>query len=294
MSSAPNLLAHFLATLDQEKRSPFEGLPDMEELLEDSWQKGAERWPGVQVAKVDFATYLAERVAGGDGPAEMPAYASDLFLALGCVSGDSRALQYFESDVLSEVDPVLSRLGVSTADADEIRQELRVRLLTRSEAREAVLTSYLGTGSLVNWVRAVAGRQALMSFRRNKPTESLEEELVEEAFSDPVLAELKGRYRSEFKRALQASVGLLEPRERAIMRALVVDGRSVTEVAQIYNVHRVTASRWVSKIRMTLLEKTRARLGEELNLGDSEVQSVIRLIESQMEMSLARVLESEE
>lgn len=291
MSKVTDLGAYFLRGITEDKRAYFERLGDLDELLATLCQKAWQRWPGLQIEQPAFLTYLAERAICDDRQAELPTHSSDLYLAQGCILGDARALQFFESDILCKVDPVLARLGLSASDADEIRQELRTRLLVNTEARLAVLNSYLGTGALTHWVRAVAGRQALMSLRRNKPTAPLDDEAIYEAFSDPVIGQLKSEYRAKFKNALHQSVAQLDTRDRIIMRALAIEGHTVTDIAQTYKVHRVTASRWVSRIRKTLFSQTRALLCQELDITEDEVQSMIRLIESQMEMSLARVLE---
>ncbi len=291
MVASEDASSAFLAGIDFEKRSHFEAMGDLDEIIVSLWREGEVRWPSVKVPLTLYATYLAERsLYDAEGGPSFPEHTSDLYLALACIGGDDVAIRNFETEILCKVDPVLARLGLSEADADGIRQELRVRLLVGTETRTAVLASYSGSGELVHWVRAVAGRQALQSFRRNKPTVSLEEQIYE-TFCDPHVSQLKGYYREEFKKALHEAVAQLDAREQTIMRALVVEGHTVTEVAQTYKVHRVTASRWVSKIRQTLFARTQALLRGNLNVKDDELRSIMRLIDSQMEMSLARVLE---
>ena len=126
--------------------------------------------------------------------------------------------------------------------------------------------------------------------RRRKPVDSLGDDDLLDAADDPELLALKARHLADFKQAFQAAVADLEPRDRAILRALIVDDRSIGEIAAVYGIHRVTASRWVSEIRHTLLQGTRKRLKATLQLDTPSLDSAIRMIDSNLELSLYRLL----
>ena len=240
------------------------------------------RWPDVAFDAAAIAALLAER--GLDAP---PPYAVDLVLACACVAGDAPAQRVFFAEMFDRVERVLARLGMSAADMDDIKQEVRSKLLLGARK----LAQYQGTGPLAQWVASVAGREALMLLRRRKPSNSIDDEVdVLDAGDDPALQALKAQHGADFKRAFQESVESLPPRDRAILRALVVDDRSVNDVAAVYGVHRVTASRWVSEIRRALLMGTRTRLRDTLRLSDASLDSAIRLVDSQLDMSLYRLL----
>jgi hypothetical protein len=55
-------------------------------------------------------------------------------------------------------------------------------------------------------------------------------------------------------------------------------------------VHRATAARWIAKLVEKLLEDTRARLQVALDLDASELDSVLRLIQSCLDASIGRAL----
>ncbi len=291
VASEQHLGKHFLAHIDEGHRGLFGAASELGSVLAHALDGAQRRWSGVAIKAQDFVAYLAERADIEEDYAAIPAHTSDLYLAMGCLLGDADALAHFERDVLSKVAPVLARLRLSPSQADEVRQELRVRLFVDAGSRQAVLASYLGSGSLTHWVQAVAGRQALTSLRRNRAVSPVEDDLLFELFDDPVEAELKERYRAAFKEALHEAVQGLEARETMIMRALIIERRGVAEVARVFGVHRVTASRWIARIRRKLYVRTRAGVRASLELSERELESMMRLIESQMEMSLARVLE---
>jgi RNA polymerase sigma-70 factor (ECF subfamily) len=68
--------------------------------------------------------------------------------------------------------------------------------------------------------------------------------------------------------------------------------RLADQVAQIYNVHRVTVARWLSKTRRTLLQAIRRALRSEHQLSDKEIQSIVRLVETQVSLSMERLLKN--
>ncbi len=246
-------------------------------------QTARTRWPGISIDDEVFVQNVLDRA-----PDEIPPFLADLALAAACLRGDGAAIRYFTGEMFDRVERVLGRLGLTSADADDVKQDVRTKLLLGDSAK---LAQYQGTGPLAQWVASVAGREALGAMRKRKPSDALadEDELLDAA-DDPALRTLKNLHGAEFKQAFQAAVADLEPRDRAILRAMIVDDRNVNEIAAVYGIHRVTASRWVSEIRQALLKGTRARLRTKLSLDDSSLESAIRMIDSNLDMSLYRLL----
>ena len=54
--------------------------------------------------------------------------------------------------------------------------------------------------------------------------------------------------------------------------------------------HRATAARWIIRVRQRLIEDTRARLLALLRVGDDELESVLRLIRSELDISIQGAL----
>src|SRR5262249_32321867 len=109
---------------------------------------------------------------------------------------------------------------------------------------------------------------------------------VATAGDDPELAFLKHQYREQFRAAFAAAVAALEPRDRNILRHRYVDGLEVNELATIYGLHRVSMSRTLSRIRDELL----AGIGRNLHTAGDELESIMALIASQLELSLSGLL----
>jgi RNA polymerase sigma-70 factor (ECF subfamily) len=254
-----------------------------------SYDQARRTWPDIELTEQTFIAHVAERAPDASSIDSLPPFLTDLYLACACEHQDAAALRHFDDDVLAEATPILRRLGLDDATADDVRQEVRVRLLVGEQDRPPRVTQFLGTGPLVQWVRAVAGRVALARIRRDKPSVELDEDLVDAAL-DPGLAAVKERYRGDFKAALHAAGAELPPRDRTVLRALVLDGASIGQIAAAHRVHRATASRWVSRLRRDLYIGTRRHLRNNLGLTDCDLDSLTQLIESQIEMSLSRLL----
>ena len=117
-------------------------------------------------------------------------------------------------------------------------------------------------------------------------------EILEIAASgtDPELLYLKKLYHKEFKEAFRVAVSQLQPKQRNIINYHLVHRLSIDKIASIYGTHRATAARWINKIRLEIAEGTRDILATKLDLSNKELQSVYKLIRSQLDLSLDTVL----
>ena len=214
---------------------------------------------------------------------------ADLALASGCVRGDPSALRQFEATVLSRVPQFLARLDASAALCDDVAQELRAELLIAAGGKPPGLAGYTGRGELKAWVRVVAIRTALRlrkSERRAPPDDG--DPLLGKG--DPELDYLKLRYRSVCEEAFRGALATLSSRERLYLRLHYLEGLSLDRMASLYRVNRATIARRLAAHREKLHEQTRARLREVLKLRDSEFESLLGLLRSQLAVSLQGAL----
>jgi len=248
-------------------------------------------WPGVTLDSAVVAEFVRARLPPGDvATAFAGAPVADLALAAACVAQEASALASFDS-VLGEVD----RAGASTRAPreviDDVKQLLRVQLLVAQPERAAGLTGYRGKGPLRGWVRITATRELIRHLRKRA-----REAPLEAAFDaalgtvDPALDMLKAEYRVEFAGALRDAIGDLTAEDRTLLRQQIVDQLSIDEVGAAFGVHRATAARWLARARGALVGATHKRLAERLKLPVSEIESVIRLVHSQLEASFVRYL----
>jgi RNA polymerase sigma-70 factor (ECF subfamily) len=245
--------------------------------------------PGVELDAVGFVVYVAERVTFDTKglPVLRTLHAGDLWIAFGCVTRHAGALEAFEVRFGAEIKNALRR-SFEVALAEDAELKLRDKLLLVGEDESPRLASYAGRGSLGPWLRAAAIRTAidLMRARRELPSDPA---VLDLGAVDPVLASLKQRYREEFHVAFREAAEVLTDRERTLVRYRFVDNLSIDEIGVLHRVHRATVARWLAAIRESLFEGTRARMMERLAITESEVDSVLRLIDSQLEISLDAV-----
>src|SRR6185295_2269441 len=81
----------------------------------------------------------------------------DLALALAAANGDAAAIEEIERTIVEPLPRTLSRLRPSPDLVDELRQELREKLLVGPRPK---LLEYRGRGPLGAWARVVALRLA--------------------------------------------------------------------------------------------------------------------------------------
>jgi len=107
---------------------------------------------------------------------------------------------------------------------------------------------------------------------------------------DPELSILRAQYRDAVDAALRAALAGLNARARALLRYQLIDGWSIDQVGKLYGVHRATAARWLADARAALGDAIRSELAARLRIAASEVDSIVRLVQSRVDMSLDRLL----
>jgi RNA polymerase sigma-70 factor (ECF subfamily) len=272
--------------------------PELEKAIDAAVATARAEWPALALDPAEFRRHLAERVPEGTSPDDLAAAVCvpDLFLACACAHAVDGAAAEFERRYMPVVDSAARRMGKAEL-ADEVKQLVREILFVGSGGSGPAIADFSGRGSLKAWVRVIATREALRILRRDKGRVAVQDEglytvLAPSDEADPQLAYFKERYRAEFKSAFLSAVADLPRRERTALRLHVLDGLSIDEIAPMYRVHRSTAARWLSRARELLLANTRAGLMERLGLGSSEVDSVIRLIQSNLDVTLSGALSS--
>jgi RNA polymerase sigma-70 factor, ECF subfamily len=175
---------------------------------------------------------------------------------------------------------------------EEIQQQLRQKLLHAPQGGAAKISSYSGRGALERWLRAAAVRLAVNRQQRAKAVVAIDDVLPHLAAveKDPELRAIRKRCGAALNAALRDSFQMLTLQERNLLRMHIVEKLSASEIARHYQTHRVTIGRWLDRARLTLLEETRRRLSERLNLGRAEFESLLGVVRSELDISLNRVL----
>jgi RNA polymerase sigma-70 factor (ECF subfamily) len=243
---------------------------------------------------VEFAAFLAERAQPAPTMSAVldGLHAADLLLVFGCQRQNQPAIDAFQRLLIAEVRRAGRRLASSESATDEVTQGLVASMLV-GDAGAPGLSRYTGRGSLVGFVRVAASRTLLRLIIDDRRTGPLPHEEVADAageLRDPEVELLKFRYREDFNDAFRHALGALTKRERAVLRLHLVGGLNIDSIGTCYHVHRSTVARWMADTRAKLLDETQRVLIERLGIENSEVQSLGRLLQSQLDPGMTTIL----
>jgi len=108
----------------------------------------------------------------------------------------------------------------------------------------------------------------------------------------PELAAIRRRYGEQFRAAFELAMSRLEPKERSVLREQVLFRMTLEQIAALHQVGRATVARWLASARHRLLVETRGDLVERLGANRAEVESLIEVLRSQLDLSIERLLAS--
>jgi RNA polymerase sigma-70 factor (ECF subfamily) len=250
-------------------------------------EAGRTAWPGVDVPLQELAAYAAAREPVAE-------HAASLYLACACARGDERAVAALVAAYFGPLRAVVTRILHDAAPADEAMQSLREKLFVKdpTKNKERGIAGYSGRGDLRGWLRVAASRVALGMLRARRAADSDSDgetalQRIAAGDPDPELALLRSRYAPIANEALREVFAGLATRERNLLRQHFVDGLGIDALGGLYGVHRATAARWLERARETLEVRTRKLLIERLGVNGNAVESLVRLLQSELHLTLS-------
>ena len=280
--------------------APVPATPAIALALEEAVTTAAAAWPKLSLAAETFAFHLGrvmEDEAARGEEAALAALASlhvaDLFLACAAAAGQPAALVEFEARYMKPLPFILGGVGALPGDADTVLSVLRDKLLVARDGQPPRITTYGGRGPLAAWIAIAAQRTALSLNRQESALHRAHDRAMSEAMAvelNPELRHMKARYKEAVETAFRDALGELADRDRALLRLGLVGGLSLDAIGAAYSVNASTVSRWLAKIRKSILDRTLALLRERLRLSEPEAASIARLVTSQIDVSVVRLL----
>jgi RNA polymerase sigma-70 factor (ECF subfamily) len=243
---------------------------------------------GARVSVDDALAHVEAALAAGASST----HAGDLAIAFAVGRGDPVVTRRFGDLVAGDIAAAARAVDVDPAFVDEIAQRTRVRLLVGDDGAPPRIASYRGTGPLRAWAAITAQRLALNA-RRDAPRDAAGDDILADVVDrepDPEIRHLKALYRVEFRESLVAALADLADRARALLRLRFVEGLELAQIGRLYRVHESTASRWISAALDDVAAATRRRLAARLAVTPETADSVARIVQSQLDLSIARLL----
>jgi RNA polymerase sigma-70 factor, ECF subfamily len=287
------LVGALRAQLKAARAEALAGLePQLEAELLRRYEEARAQHPGIRVSPEQWVEALAARL-----PPDAPVLegvaacrAGDLLVVCGCLEGDAAALAGLEVALNDAVASAGSAVRANADALDTARQHLHASLLVGE--REPGLARYAARGDLRGFLRIAAVRALLRQRERDQREIGADAELLEALAPavDPELESLKLKYRDDFAACFREALAGLSPRDRTLLRLNLIEKTSIDGLGRLFGVHRATAARWLERVKGELGARTEEMLGERLGIEAAEVASIIRLVRSQVDVSLQRLL----
>ncbi len=265
--------------------------PQIEAAIEDGMRAGSAQWPEIAVDARAFAAAMARSFVHGmeSVTALAELHAADLYLAQACASGDARAIEAFERTHDSTIASSLRALRLADDVAADIAQDVREKLFVGTPGK---IATYSGRAALASWLRTIATRTAVATLRRrtDNPLDDDAMDALPSTSDTPDQQYFRATYHSEFKAAFDAAISSLTAQQRDLLRHRFVEGLALDAIGELYGVHKTTAFRWLEEAQTLLTKRTHNAFQQRTRATVSEMRSIVRVLESNVELSLRRVL----
>jgi RNA polymerase sigma-70 factor (ECF subfamily) len=245
-----------------------------------------EAWPDVRVPQQVYAAYAAAR-----DPLHDPIHLRDLYLACACVEGDARAVAVLDREFFAPLASIVARAGYDEQIGSEVAQALRQRLLVASAERPPGIRDYAARAPLAAWLRVAAIREA-GKLRRHESVHARIRPDAPPPAATPEEEAVRARYGGLFEAAFAEALRSLPPEDRLVLRLHFAEGLNLDALATTLGFSRATAGRRLLLARTRLKDEAMRLFGERLDATHTEVESVLKVLRSGLEVSFGALVSS--
>lgn len=294
--ASPDELAALFAAILTAREIAAALPPELGIRLVDLCQKAHAQWAN---APIDVDDRELVGVIASHAPAEIEGYLArcrpaELALAIAAGRATAAAITEIERAYRMTIDSTCRRFVSATHTADDLKQILRTKLFVAEPGKLPKIADYAGQGFLENWLRVTAVRIFLdLAKRKDRVREARaadEDVLALPQPGDVALDVVTAEYRGVVALAMREAAKRLEPGDRHLLRQHLVAGLSIDQLGAVLGIHRATAARRITRARDRLVADTRAELARRLAIGPEELDAVIGLVMSRLDVSLGQLL----
>jgi RNA polymerase sigma factor (sigma-70 family) len=197
----------------------------------------------------------------------------DLALACACAEGQESAWEYFVATYrgyLRASAAVILRCSAGSAEATELADSLFAELYGVAEGKRGqggLFRYFHGRSSLKTWLRAVLAQRHVDRIRASRRFTELEEgespgaaEISAPPRSHHPADPHRERYLALFRRALQAALSSLDPRDSLRLVHYYRDDKTLAEIGRLLGEHESSVSRNLERVRGELRVAVEATL----------------------------------
>ncbi len=227
----------------------------------------------------------------------------DLCLGLACAKGVDQAWEDFYRDYRGYLINISRTMTQDAGAAEQLADSTFAELygLRESEGqRISKFAFYSGRGSLRGWLRAVVFQLSADSHRQTSRFVQTEEpedmerlaHTAEPPQNTPTteIAFIRERYKTAATDALRRAIEALDGRERLLLVYYYYDELTLKEIAQMFEVHEATVSRWITKVQKHTRKLVEKSLMRDHNFNRQEVSEAIALAAEEMDISVREYL----
>jgi RNA polymerase sigma-70 factor (ECF subfamily) len=254
------------------------------------YERACRAWPTLVLDRDVWRRHL-DALGWSD---ESPPFPEHLYLACACGRGDAEALRLVDGQFVSPLLGAAQRKLRDLDAAEEVLQLTRERLFTGPEPR---ILTYRGSGHLRVWLMMVMSRLIASSKRSEAAQHRRERGLVElwEEIAEglPQRPSVQPQAVELVERCLRRAFAALPARDRAVMKLYYLEGLSIDAIGTMYTRHRSQVARWLVGCRDRVRDELRRQVQREIGgIGESEVGSLLRMLQEEIDVTISTLLAS--
>ncbi|HEU0031743.1 MAG TPA: sigma-70 family RNA polymerase sigma factor [Kofleriaceae bacterium] len=256
-------------------------------------------YPALAFDDRELATAIGARAPAGDLSGYLErCRAGDLALAMVASRGSTAAIAELERTFRTTIDATCRRFAGPGQSADDLKQILRAKLFVAEKDHAPKIADYAGQGFLDNWLRVTAVRVFLdLAKRKDRVREAPADDEDVLALPEPAdlaLDVVKAEYRQAVAEAMHRAAQKLEAGDRHLLRQHLVAGLSIDQLGPVLGIHRATVARRIARAKEQLVAETRRELAAKLKLEEHDLDEVLGLVMSRLDVSIAKLLQTRE